>query len=582
MSFFREIKRRKVFQVAAVYAAVAWLIVQAVGVLQEQFEIWEPLEQVVIVLLAVGFPVALVLAWAVEITPNGITRTRHHEAEHDHPVVGDAQDAGTPAKREVLRNSVAVLPFDNMSPNPDDAYFAAGIHEEVLNYLAKIKDLNVIARTSVKRYANTDKTIAEIGKELAVGTVMEGSVRYAGDRVRVTTQLIDAATDNHLWSEVYERDLADVFAIQADIAENIANALHAEFSISEKRSIEALPTTGSSEAHALYLKSQAMFGQGDTAIAVTTPYSVRATIHSLLDRVLETDAEFAHPHALKALLFSVSRIYDPISERDWLNRCVELDDLVRQHAEQALKLNPNLGQPYFALALNHEFNRRWQQAQDNYERALALRPSDSNILTWYCTLKLLTDKPRDGIPLAARAAALDPDNVWAWHILGLSRHVAGDHLASLEDYRRARMAHPESPLPYLHGAIPKVALGQEASALESLKVAQQLLPGEAAPAIHFHLAYGFARLGQTEDAQRITSRMKKTMGDRFVDPVIWALAAMANGDPNQALKWLAKSAEQPEYRQEVFGEALLRQNWWQDPILEEPRFVELRDRLGHE
>ena len=310
-SFLAEIKRRKVFQVAAAYAVVAWLLIQIIDVVNDPLNLPARLDTVIIVLLAAGFPVALVLAWAFDLTPAGVVRT---------PTSDAITETGVP-RPEILRNSVAVLPLENLSPNPDDAYFAAGIHEEILNYLTKIKDLSVIARTSVKRYQDTDKSIAEIAAELGVGTVMEGSVRYAGERVRVTAQLINAATEDHLWSDVYERDLADVFAIQADIAAKIADALEAEFSLAERDSIETLPTTGSSEAHALFLKSQALFGQGDTAIAVTAPPSIRATIQSTLDQAIELDPEFAHPYALKSLLYAVSKIYDPIKEKDWLKCC---------------------------------------------------------------------------------------------------------------------------------------------------------------------------------------------------------------------------------------------------------------------
>ena len=251
MSFLGEIKRRKVFQVAAVYTVVAWLLIQIIDVVNDPLNLPAWFDTVMIVLLAVGLPIAVVLAWAFDLTPTGVVRTPAIDAvtetgvslgtpqqpapSIERPAPSPEQPAPSPERTapspraesirprpKILRNSVAVLPLENLSPNPDDAYFAAGIHEEILNCLTKIKDLSVIARTSVKKYRDTDKSIAEIAAELGVGTVMEGSVRYAGERVRVTAQLIDAATQDHLWSEVYERDLADVFAIQADVAAKIA------------------------------------------------------------------------------------------------------------------------------------------------------------------------------------------------------------------------------------------------------------------------------------------------------------------------------------------------------------------------
>ena len=278
MSFLGEIKRRKVFQVSVAYAFVGWLLIEVASVLLPTFEAPEWVMQVFSFAVIAGFPLAVILAWAYDITPAGVVRTPAR-ALPERAEDGDSQQADqTPAQPPtapaavsddaspaVLPNSVAVLPLENLSPNPDDAYFAAGIHEEILNYLTKIKDLSIIARTSVKKYANTDMSIAEIAGELGVGTVMEGSVRYAGERVRVTAQLIDAATEDHLWSEVYERDLADIFAIQSDIATRIATALEATFSTAERQRIEK-PPTDSPVAYALYLKAVAMIPEPGTGL----------------------------------------------------------------------------------------------------------------------------------------------------------------------------------------------------------------------------------------------------------------------------------------------------------------------------
>ena len=166
-----------------------------------------------------------------------------------------------------------MLPLDNLSPNPDDAYFSAGIHEEIITRLAKIKDLNVIARTSVMQYAGAARPIAEIAAELRVGAIMEGSVRYAGDKVRVTGQLIDANDGTHLWTEVYDRNLADIFAIQTDIAMCIADALKAELAPSERESIGRMPTS-SQDAYALYLQAMAILQEVGVEIGgVTAPYA---------------------------------------------------------------------------------------------------------------------------------------------------------------------------------------------------------------------------------------------------------------------------------------------------------------------
>lgn len=581
MSFFEEIKRRKVFQVAAVYAVVAWLLVQIITAVEAPLSLPDWTDTLVIVLVLAGFPLAVVLSWAYDITPTGIVRTRESSTGIDSgSLPGEPRaNRASEAVREVLPNSVAVLPFENLSPNPDDAYFAAGIHEETLNYLTKIKDLSVIARTSVKRYAGTDKPISQIAAELGVGAVMEGSVRYAGERVRVTAQLIDAASDNHLWSEVYERDLADVFAIQADIASQIAAALEAELSTAEKQSIEALPTTGSSEAHALYLKAQALFGQGDTAIAVTTPPALRARIQSELDRAIALDAGFAYPYAMKSLLFAASRMYDPVSETDWPKFTADLDELVRSNAEVALNLSANLGLPYFALALNHQFNWRWAESRRDYQRAVELRPNDADLLTWYSTLDWITGHLDDAVTLARRGVELDPGNIYAFVVYAVTLHAAGRFEASVEAHESLGASHPDAALLYLHRALPEIALGHRARAIEALRLADRLMPAQAAPAIHLHLAYLYGRVGLHDDARRIVREVRSALGDRFVDPIVWVMAHLGAGERSAALESFKTAVERLDSRQEVFVRCFLKLNCWFDPILDESEFAALRGSL---
>lgn len=444
MSLLGEIKRRKVLQVAVVYAVVGWLLLQVAVSVQAPLRLPDWSDTLVIVLAVLGFPLALVLSWMFDLTPAGMVRTASspHEIETPTPPEGEAA-VDQAARRNALPNSVAVLPLENLSPNPDDACFAAGIHEEILNYLAKIKDLNVIARTTVKQYAASPKPISQIAGELCVGAVVEGSVGNAGKRVRVAAQLIDAATDNHLWSDIYERDLVDVFAIQADIARNIAEALRAKLSPADEEILESLPTTRSPEAHSLYLESQALIAQSDI-IFVTSPSSIRAGVQSKLARAIELDPEFAHPYALKALLFAISRIYDPISESDWIERSAELDRLVQANAERALTLNPELGLPYLAMALNHQFNWRGRQANEAYEQALERGPNDASILHWYSGFEWFQRNFDNAISLGKRAVSLDPAHILSQTFLALSFHAAGDYDASVDVFEDALRMQPGS------------------------------------------------------------------------------------------------------------------------------------------
>ena len=521
------------------------------------------------------------MSWAFDVTPAGLVKTQAPEenTEPSAPAPDDTNDVSTDTAAEVLHNSVAVLPFENLSPDPEDAYFAAGIHEEILSYLTKIKDLSVIARTSVRKYADTEKSISEIARELGVGTVMEGSVRYAGERVRVTAQLIDAATDNHLWSEVYERDLADVFAIQADIAARIAEALEAELSAAELQGIESLPATTSPEAHALYLKAQTLFGQDDTAIAVTGAPDIRARIQSTLDQAIELDPGFAHPYALKAVLYPASKLYDPIKKEDWLKKSVELDESARSNAEKALALNANLGLAHFALALNHQINWRGGQAREAYNRALELRPNDSNILGWYSLSKWLTEDYDEAVHLGKKAVALDPGNSYIYIHLSMALQSAGDYRAAADLLENWRKANPGSALAYLQTSWAQFALGDNARALEGVRLAEQLMPDEVSPDLHIAIAYGFGILEQQDDAKRMVTKVESAIGDRFVDPIVQVWRYLATQDSDEALQWLRKAVEEPEYRQEIFVRGFVKENMWSDPVLEQSDFAKLRAQL---
>lgn len=308
MSLFAELKRRNIFRVGVAYVIVAWLLIQVASILLPTFQAPEWVMRVFTLFVFLGFPLAIFLAWVYELTPEGIkaasssgpdkyhTRTTGQQLNYtiitllalavvflaldNYVLTGAEKESGVSklnaadvrsenapvsknatekviageTRKERLSNSVAVLVFENLSANLDHAYFAAGIHDTILNELAKISDLNVIARTTMLRYANTDKSIAQIADELNVETVMEGSVQYAEGRVLVTAQLIDPKTDAHLWSANYDREFAGIFALQTEIASKIAAALEAKLLPAERADIET-PMTSSPEAYALYLRA---------------------------------------------------------------------------------------------------------------------------------------------------------------------------------------------------------------------------------------------------------------------------------------------------------------------------------------
>src|ERR1700704_5632795 len=279
-NFFSELKRRNVYKVAVAYAIVGWLLVQIATQVFPFLEIPNWVIRLVIALVAIGFPIALVIAWAFELTPEGIKRTEDVDlaASARQPrkhawifvvIVGAAFSIGlffigrytgrnTAITSELPAKSIAVLPFDNLSRDPDNAFFAEGVQDEILTRLAKVADLKVIARTSTQRFKSAPENLPEIAKQLGVFSVLEGSVQKVNDQVRVNVQLINVLTNAHLWAEIYDRKLSDIFAVQSDIAKTVADTLQAKLTGSEKQMIAAQPTTDTT-AYELYHKGQSFW-----------------------------------------------------------------------------------------------------------------------------------------------------------------------------------------------------------------------------------------------------------------------------------------------------------------------------------
>src|SRR3954471_8409235 len=274
-SFFEEVQRRKVYRVAGAYVIAAGFIIQIASAVFPAWELPHWTFRLAVVLLLIGFPIALILAWAYDITPQGIkptaatpatTHRRRNLAVLGATGVVISAAAGffllPPAVAHKVDKSIAVLPFDNLSVEKENAFFADGMQDDILTNLSKIADLKVISRTSVMSYRGKTANVKEIGKALGVSTILEGSVRREGNKVRVNVQLINTANDEHIWANNYDRDLTDVFAIQTDLAHEIADALQAKLSPSEKAQLERRPTENS-EAYLVFMQAHELSRRPD-------------------------------------------------------------------------------------------------------------------------------------------------------------------------------------------------------------------------------------------------------------------------------------------------------------------------------
>jgi TolB-like protein/Flp pilus assembly protein TadD len=525
--------------------------------------------QALIYASAVGFPVALILAWFYELTPEGIKTTADADAvdavrfsgrKIDFAIIGLLVLAvgvllvRSPLEEQApaLPNSVAVLPFDNLSPDPENEFFAAGIHDTILNELAKIADMNVIARTSVLRYADGQTSISEIAAELNVETVMEGTVQYADDQVRITAQLIDPETGAHLWSDNYDREFEDIFAIQSDVAINVANALEAEFSLREQASIGSRPTE-SLEAYVFYLRALA---------------SDRAQWRGLIDRAIELDSEFALAHARKAYGVAISLVLD--SRRS---------PIIVESAQRALELDPELGLAHAAFALLHQAHARWDEAREASELALEFSPNDPAVLYSYGVLERYLGDYERSIELGRRAVDLNPNSSLYHYQLGISYRYAEEYEAAYEAFRIAAELAPRTFSRHMQLGFAEIMRGNDDAALSNLQRAEELSQQAGTPSYRLaQFAFGYRYLDQPEDAQRFFDQISETDPSNPVPESVWAMAYIAIRDYDTAHEWLEMAVDDQANNAAALGE--LRSNSFQDRALDESRFRELRDKIG--
>ncbi len=401
MSLFNELKRRNVFRVGIAYVVIAWILAQVADLALENFESPDWVIKTLLFVLALGFPLALFFAWAFEMTPEGIKKEKDVDRSQsitpktgrklDYIIIGFMavalvyfvwesrfQEQGSEPFSEQTASqengaervekgsdpkaSIAVLPFADMSADGDQGYFADGISEELLNVLVRVEGITVASRTSSFAYRGQAANIRQIAEELHVNHVLEGSVRKSGNRVRITAQLIDAATDRHIWSDTFDRDLVDIFAIQDEIANAIVTALRSTLGISDTgKAVSVTAATDNLDAYELYLKGRALFIARDQL-----EESIR-----LLELAVELDPNFARAWEALGAVYGVVVSWG-IVDRDY-------DALAPEAARKALELNPDLSMPWAILGLQEE---NYLVGMEQFDRATTNDPKNSTAFLW--------------------------------------------------------------------------------------------------------------------------------------------------------------------------------------------------------
>jgi TolB-like protein/Tfp pilus assembly protein PilF len=584
-----------VFRVGAAYLAVAWLLLQLVNNLAEMLATPPWVGRVALVVLVTGWPVTLIVAWFLEPnTASDVTRAPtalrrrlnftivaalacavvvlladkylFHATANEVKSSPAAAAPSTARQADVVPNSVAVIPCANQSPKAEDAYFAAGIHEEIILRLAKLRNLSPIPRLAMLPYANSTLTPAQIATELRAKTIVDCTVRYANDRVRITAELIDPSSMRVLWSDAYEQEWDRVFAIQADIAMKIANAIGAEFSPAEQAQIER-PPTRSADAYRLYLHARELN-------AIQSPTTIRQGM-LLLDRALEIDPDFAQARSAKLRGPAYSLVNSTVGATELTPP--ELVPQLRADLERTVQLDPTISESHFALGTVAAYTWRWQEAIEHFRVAAQLSPGQVDVVYALQTGYMgLTD---EGIRYSEAGLRSEPVN--ANTMLGILYADVHDYDKAAAYLGTAERLAPTSPLISNWLGYVAISRGDEAEAVRHLRFTEQTL-GADAVVFDLEFAYAYHRLGRDADAARFVEQVRKSPDRRALSAGVSAMLSLATADRAGAMKWLeiaADKASRHEVETSYFTLLNLKMNFLNDPLLKEPQFAEVLGRI---
>ncbi|HLC14549.1 MAG TPA: tetratricopeptide repeat protein [Chthoniobacterales bacterium] len=591
-NFFSELKRRNVYKVAVAYAIVGWLLVQVATQVFPFLEIPNWVVRLVIALVAIAFPIALVLAWAFEVTPQGIERTEvadrtpaaegrkkhiwiyvvvisaaisvalfflgRYTARNTTASRTNLSEDKTAGSRSPSSKSVAILPFTNLSRDADNAYFAAGVQDEIVTRLSSITELKAISCNSLQRFKAAPDDLAAIAQQLGVAHVLKGSVQKLGDAVRVNVQLIKADNEAQLWGDTFDRKLTDVFSIESDIAKTIAAKLQAKLTGSEERAISVKPTADIA-AHQLYLQGRYLWNR-------RTAQNLKKALN-YFEQAAKEDPNYALAYVGIADTCGLFPVYGAGAPQESLPKA-------KAAAEKALALDDSLAEAHASMGLVHYCYFDGAESAKEFERAIQLNPNYATAHHWYGRLTLVMLGQLDramvetkrayeldpvssiihsdlgGVNLAARrydeaiqqlrgTVEMDPDFFWARRWLGMALELTGDTQAAIAEYQKAFELNDD-------------------------------------PAGLAFIAHADAARGRQDDARKRLAQLTDAAKSRYVQPYAFALIHLSLGDKNQALNWLEQGVRDrgATYLQFIKTDAFF------DSLRGEPRFEALVQQIS--
>jgi len=577
-NFFSELKRRNVYKVAIAYAVVAWLLMQAASQIFPFFEIPNWAVRLVVLLLIMGFPVALILAWAFELTPEGLKRTEvadelPRKSERNRAWIYVVIIAGAVAASlfffgrypsskqgaEMSEKSIAVLPFENRSEDKANAYFAEGVQDEILTRLSKIADLKVASRTSTQHYKSMPENLAEIAKQLGVAHILEGSVQKSGDAVRVNVQLIKAANDSQVWAETFDRKLTDIFSVESDVAKAIADQLRAHITRQEEQVIAAKPTKNI-EAYDAYLRGRYFWNK-------RTSDGIKHAIEHF-QQSIERDPDFALGHAGLADSYIALTFYNFAAPHETMPKA-------KESAIKALALDNTLAEAHASLAhilMNYDWN--WSAAEKEFKRSIELTPNYATGHQWYAIHYLTaTGRFEEAVQEMKKALELEPASLVMNTFMGATLYYAGRYDEAIDQCRRTIEMDPNFAVAHWHLGLAYEQKQALDAATEEFKKAISLSGGS--PLMKAALVRAYAKSHKKHEANEMLNELNELSKQQYVSAYEVATIYVALGNNEQAFQLLEEG-----YAEHSFHLVYLNVSPQFKPVSSDRRFQDLVQRIG--
>jgi len=587
--FLAELKRRNVYKVAVAYVVVAWLLIQAASIFLPAFEAPSWVMKFLIVIVVFACPVVLVLSWAFELTPEGI-RLESEVAPNQSitrrtgrkiigitivlavlaaglmlfqimrsPPSAVATKIAAPVAEPIENKSIAVLPFDNLSHDPENAYFSEGIQDEILTRLAKIGDLKVVSRTSTEKYKSSPENLREIARQLGVAHILEGSVQKTTDQVRVNVQLINALNDAHLWAETYDRKLTDIFAVESEIAKTVAENLQAKLNGRAEKVLAARPTENP-QAHELYLKGRYFWNK-------RTTQNLEKAI-GFFQQAIDLDPNYALAYAGLGDAHSIVPIYAGTPPKDDVPKALAA-------ARKAVEIDDSLAEAHTSLANALVMNLPLATAEPEFRRAIELNPNYATAHQWFGECLFGEGRYPEALAELERAHELDPLSLIINASYGMALAGAGRTAEAIDQLHKAIDLEPN--LIAAHSMLGQTfeAEGKLSEAIAEYDKVRELAPTPASYAV---LAFAHAKAGRSAEARKILDELTNQSRDRYIGAYALAVVHLALGENEEGLRFLEKALEDRDILLQGFYGSI-KTDKRLDSLRGNPRFERLVERF---